>query len=235
MKGWIALAAAMCCATTNAAAQKRTPSYLQFGVGFYAFHYHGDLTAPGEGWHRFHPGGNLAVQFEGPKRLYPQINFGLTRFTAQNRNLPGLKPNKYVQTTLWYLSAELKVRILRKTRVRPHVGVGLGLLGFTPKDEKGNSLVENETLREEGEIYGSVAPLFPLSVGVQYRVNRQVSLQFDVYQLFSTTDYTDNIGRLGTVRGSDHFRRLQLSVYLTVGQRFRPGREEMRALPNDED
>ncbi len=233
----IAVVAAMIMAATaaTAACQKRWPTYVQIGAGFFAFDYYGDLSAPGETFHRFHPGGNIAVQFESAKRLYPQINFGFTRFTAQNRNLVGNKPNKYVQTPVWYLDVELKVRMLRKTRIRPYAGVGLGIMGFNPKDAAGKPLIDNELLRDDDENYGSVAPIFPLTVGVQYRVNRQISLNLDVYQIFSTTDYTDNIGRLGTVGGPDHFRRIQMSIYLTIGQKFRPGREEMRALPNEED
>lgn len=222
-------------AATTAAGQKRGPTHLQIGAGFFAFDYYGDLSAPGEFFHRFHPGGNIAVQFESARRLYPQINFGFTRFTAQNRDLAGDKPNKYVQTPVWYLDVELKARILRKTRVRPYAGIGLGIMGFNPKDAVGKTLADNELLRDEGENYGSVAPIFPLTAGVQYRVNRQISLNLDVYQIFSTTDYTDNIGRLGTKSGPDHFRRIQMSVYLTIGQKFRPGREEMRALPDDAD
>jgi hypothetical protein len=233
-KLWIGTAL-MAIAFTPAAAQKRGPSYLQIGAGFFAFDYYGDLSAPGETFHRFYPGGNVAIQFEGAKRLYPQFNLGFSRFTAQNRLLAGNKPNKYVQTPVWYLNVELKVRILKKTRVRPHAGVGLGIFGFHPKDAAGNSLMDNELLREEGESYGSVAPFFPLTVGVHYRVNRQVSMALDLYQMFTTSDYADNIGRLGTVGGADHFRRIQMSVYLTIGQKFRPGREEMRALPNEVD
>lgn len=188
---------------------------LKFGLGFLGITYHGDLNANEEYWHRFYPGANFSLQFNSIRRLSPQMNVGFSKIIVQDRNLPGrgLKPNNYVETPFFWGNVLLKCRIPKVGRFRPHVAAGIGLIGFNPKDIDGNSLATNQQTRSNGETYATTVVFFPVNVGFELKLNRFAAIGLDYYRFNITTDYFDNIGKLGTKSGNDKLEGLQFTLF----------------------
>ncbi|MCZ2355801.1 MAG: hypothetical protein LC115_03760 [Bacteroidia bacterium] len=188
---------------------------LKFGLGFLGITYNGDLNANEEYWHRFYPGGNLSLQFNSVRRLSPQLNIGFSKIIAQDRSLfqNGQKSNNYVETPFFWGNVLVKYRFYKTGRVRPHIAAGIGILGFNPKDIEGNNLASNQQTREPGETYSTTVLFFPLNAGVELKLNSFVAIALDYYRFNTTTDYLDNVGKLGKKRGKDILQGLQFTVF----------------------
>ncbi|MBX3102318.1 MAG: outer membrane beta-barrel protein [Bacteroidetes bacterium] len=213
-------------AQENPSGLRRVPA-LQVGVGFSGLTYQGDLNWKQETYYRMYPGFRLSAQFDNQKRVSPQLGILLGRFSAENRGLgatEGVQPNTYVRTGFMAADVRILIRILRSSRLRPHVGIGLGLLAYDPKDTGGNTLVTNLNTRMESESYGNLAVQFPLVAGFQYRVNDITAIGVEFCHQGTSTDYLDNIGDLGPRPGNDRLQSLTFSLYISPGQKVRQGR-----------
>jgi opacity protein-like surface antigen len=202
---------------------------LRVGLGLLGATYVGDLNTNGEALHRFYPGMGFSLQFVSPRRISPQLNTGFGKFVAQDRNLAStgsVEPNTFVQTPFFYVDFRLKARFLRERTVSPYLSAGIGLLGYTPKDEDEKSLLDNSSTREDGETYGSITAGFPLSVGTELRMSPFVALGLEYTYRLTGSDYLDNIGLVGPRAGKDKLQNLMLSFYFT----FDP---ERTINPND--
>lgn len=188
---------------------------LKVGVAFAGMNYIGDINPKKEGIHRVYPAANFSLAFESQKAILPTFNAGFGRFDAQNRNLSeveGIQPNTFVRTQYFYANFLMKIQVLHKLPFHPHAGVGLGIYNFTPKDQNGNPLLNNQSTRKTGESYGSTAFMLPLNLGVQWRLNQYFSITLDYNHFFVFSDYLDNIGQLGSKKGNDKLHGLQLGL-----------------------
>ena len=191
---------------------------LRLGVGFMGAAYNGDLTTNGDALHRFYPGFNFTLQFASEKLISPQLNAGFGRFVTQDRDIApveGIQPNTFVDTRFFHVDFRLKARFLREKMVHPYISAGLGLLGYTPRDQDGNNLLDNLSTRNEFETYGSIAASFPLSPGVEIEMSPLLILGLEYTFRPTTSDYLDNISELGTKDGNDRIQALILSLYVT--------------------
>lgn len=191
---------------------------LRLGLGFFGAAYQGDLTTNGDALHRFHPGANLSIQFASPALITPQINVGFGRFVAQDRDISaegGIQPNTFVDTRFFFADFRLKARFLREELFHPYASVGIGLLGFTPRDADGNNLLDNISTRNDNETYGTITASFPLSVGMEYELSPLAMIGLEYSFRPVTSDYLDNISELGPKSGNDRLQILMLSIYFT--------------------
>lgn len=198
---------------------KRRQKPLRVGLGLIGAGYVGDLNNNGQELFRFHPGVNISLQFASPKLITPQINAGFGKFVAQDREIgevEGIQPNTFVETSFFWADFRLKVRFLRKHAFNPHISIGIGLLGFTPRDQDGNSLLDNFATRKDDEAtYGSITAAFPMSAGFDWKLNPILAIGLEYTHRFTGTDYLDNIGQLGTREGNDRLNTLMLNLYIT--------------------
>ncbi|MEM7040125.1 MAG: hypothetical protein AAF570_24350, partial [Bacteroidota bacterium] len=144
---------------TLAMAQGSEQKPLRLGIGLLGASYVGDLNTGDDPVVRFHPGVSISLQFAGDKLLSPQLNTGFSRFVGQDRSLDrveGVTPNTFVETPFFFVDIRLKARFFRQKNINPYVSAGLGLLGYTPKDQDGNNLLDNIATRNDGETYGSL-------------------------------------------------------------------------------
>lgn len=202
---------------------------LRVGLGLLGATYVGDLNTNGEALYRFYPGMGFSLQFASPRRVTPQLNTGFGKFVAQNRDLEpvgSVQPNTFVETRFFFVDFRLKARFLRERAFSPYVSAGIGLLGYTPRDQSGNNLLDNLSTREDGETYGSITASFPLSAGAELHMSPFVSLGLEYTFRPTTSDYLDNIGLVGLRNGKDKLQTLMLSFYFT----FDP---ERTVNPND--
>ena len=191
---------------------------LRIGVGLFGLAYSGDLTENGDALHRFYPGANISLQFATPKLISPQLNAGFGRFVTQDRDIPaveGLQPNTFVDTRIFYVDFRLKARFLRESWFHPYASLGIGLLGFTPRDAEGRNLLDNINTRAEGETYGTITASFPLSVGMEIEMSHLLMLGLEYTFRPTTSDYLDNISALGPASGNDRLQAILLSLYFT--------------------
>jgi hypothetical protein len=203
----------------DAAPPAAGPSPLRLGVGLCMVTPQGDLSH-GEANIRMTASANVSLQFATTKLLSPQLNAGFGRVIAQDRDLgptEGVQPNTFAQTPFFYVDFRLKAKFLRETRVNPYFSLGIGLLGYTPRDAEGNALIDNLDSRAEGELYGNMTASFPISIGTELKVSDQLRV-FTEYTFRPTaSDYLDNVGQLGTVKGKDKLHQLQLGLLFTLG------------------
>ena len=215
------------CILTVYAQSENPGAPLQIGLGMVGHSYVGDLTEKGVGVRRFYPGGNISLQFNGEGALKFQLNAGYGGFTEQSdlerqEVVNGIIPNNYVQTSFFYSDLRLKFFFLKRKRIRPYLSAGVGMFSFQPEDEMGNFLGENIFTRLPDEIYGSTVATFPMTMGVQGKLNKMLALGLDYTWRFTTTDYLDNIGLLGKKAGNDATHAIQASLYFTLEQRASP-------------
>ncbi|GIV44086.1 MAG: hypothetical protein KatS3mg035_1209 [Bacteroidia bacterium] len=198
----------------------------RIGIGYSGNTYFGDLNA-NEKLHRFYPGIYLSLGFETQKMFMPGFNVIIGKFIAQTRNLPpieGIQPNSFVKTPFVNTFLSLKVRPLFKKSISPFLGFGLGLLHFTPKNEQNQNLSTLLSTRPPGESYPSNSLNFPMNLGVDFKLSRSISLGLNYFYVLTTTDYLDNIGKLGTQKGNDKMMQLSLSMQIVLEGEGRRGR-----------
>ena len=196
---------------------------LKLGFGLAGFTYTGDFTEENGNIQRYSPGGNVSLQFAGRKSLQFQLNAGFGKFTEQNDGpvfipMGDIVPNDFVETSFFYTDIRLRYIFLRNLPVRPFLGVGTGLLFFSPRDQDGNYLGEDIFSRLEEEVYLTTIGNFPLSAGIDVRLSYRLGLGVEYIHRITPSDYLDNIGKLGPKEGNDLLRSFQFSIYLSLGQ-----------------
>jgi len=219
----------LCCLAPQAWGQGKELQRVQIGVGYLGSSYIGDLNNTEEVFHRFYPGVNFSLQLESKRAVHLQLNFGFSRFIAQNRNLVpinDIQPNTFTATRYFYGDLMVKIRFFRTKAVFPQVGVGVGFTTFNPKDVAGNDLTVQASTRAVGENYGTTAAMIPFSAGVMWRINEIASVGLDLNYQLVFSDYLDNIGQLGTRSGNDALYNLQASVYFTIPNKARSGKSQ---------
>lgn len=211
---------------------KIVPKPLQIGASLTANAYIGDYTQRGYAFTRFHSGGNLSMQLETDKRIQPQFNTGFGKIAGEYDNrvpplnttekLPnGFQRITFFQTSFFYGDIRLRYRFLRIYPDyipvwEPYVSAGAGFLIFSPRDKVGKFLSESAKTRPVGERYPTFVAQFPLSVGVKYRVNKQLAIGTEYTYRLTPSDYLDNLGRLGSKRGNDQLHTLSATVFINI-------------------
>ena len=201
---------------------------VKIGLGFMGATYLGDLNPAPEQLHRFYPAGTLSLQFDSKRRLNPQLNLGFGSFAAQDREgriNQFSNQNYFVKTSYVFANAMLKFHFLKTKRTRPHLGAGVGFITFSPKDADNRSLTNDASSRAKGETYGTTAGIFPLNAGVSFQLTPMTALGLDYYYFLTTTDYLDNIGKLGQKSGNDALTGLQFSLCFLITTRERRGKD----------
>lgn len=203
------------------------PPPLRIGLGFTGNAYRGDLTSETGSIWRAEPGANFSVDLDNQKPLRIQLNLGFGGFTEQaDGPLPpapeGIVPNEFVRTTFFYTDLRLQYRFFLHAPIQPYLSIGAGLFSFQPRDAAGNFLGENIFSRLPEEEYLSLIGSLPLSAGLEYKLNRSISLGLEYTYRMTGSDYLDNIGLLGTDAGNDQLHGLQVKLFMTLGQRIQP-------------
>jgi hypothetical protein len=207
------------------------------GVAFSGMEYIGDLNNANERYHRINPAFYFLLQFDSYKRVQPLLSVGFGRFIAQDRTLKpveGIQPNKYTNTSFFNVNVALRYRFFKRKALRPHLSAGVGVLSFTPRDALGNLLSINATTRKPGESYAGATWVLPFGVGFTWRINSFASLGLEYSYYITGSDYLDNIGALGTRPGNDVLQVLQLSVYWSIDNKARRGREDRAPIETDD-
>lgn len=193
---------------------------LRLGIGLAGHWYSGDLTQR-RAVQGLRPGLHLLLHLNAQRRVSPQVHLGWGSFAADDRELPlvgGQQANTFVRTEFFYACFMLRVLILKDARVKPHAGLGVGLLRFTPYDSANQSLASQAQSRTPDESYGSGTAMLPLNLGCSIGINDRLRLGFDYYRLMTASPYLDNIKNLGRGTGNDVVQQLQVSLSIRLSQ-----------------
>lgn len=195
---------------------------LQLGVGLTANSYLGDLNYRDDSPLRAYPGINFSLQFDNKKAFGLQVNSGFARITEQNdaAALDGVgeyNPNRFVQTSFFYLDLRLRRYFLRKQKIKPFLAAGIGFVSFNPEDVEGNFLLENIFTRlPEEENYLTLVAQFPMQAGIQIQLNPTMYLNLSGVYRFVSSDYVDNISAFGRRGGNDALLSAQAELLFSI-------------------
>jgi hypothetical protein len=190
--------------------------YMHSGIAMNS--YKGDLGT----YDKYTGGFQLGIQLNKKKRLNGAFNLGFGRITdddpsIQPSGLSGVaEPNNFFKTNFIYLNYDLHINIIKKQNLIVYISQGIGFMRFTPKNNEGESLQDQQDTRELGESYRNSALMLPTSMGVIYFLpnNFGLSLQSGIYN--TSTDYLDNISAFGDA-GNDNILAFRLAFYVPLG------------------
>jgi len=193
-----------------------------FELGINANAYKGDLN---HSYQKFTSAVSFGVKFNTQKRINPHIGLIIGSITAQNPNFQtnyysgpdsGSTPNAFVKTTFWQLNFDLQLNLIKKKYFVLYFSQGIGMFHFNPKDENGNSLVNQLNTRAPNEVYSQVAVSFPTSLGFQYLFKNYVGAGFQAGWLNTKTYYLDNIHQLGNRNTHDNILFYRFLIYIPL-------------------
>ncbi len=83
-----------------------------------------------------------------------------------------------------------------RTNLSTYVLAGIGGTYYNPKAELDGENHELRPLLTEGNDYGKIALVLPVGAGLNYRINYDWSMGFEVAYRFTTTDYLDDVSEV---------------------------------------
>ena len=181
--------------------------------------YQGDFTGRNRLSTYIYPSYDLGLQFYKNKNWVKSLQFGYGVVAGQKAentpflpNAAGLQVNSYFYTPYFYTALRIKKVFLPHLPFQPYIETGIGAFRYTPLAKNGFPLSNNTDSRIEGEVYNSFSYYVPASLGFVYRLSRAVSLQIAYNYLYTGSDYLDNIGKVGSVKGNDAIQNIAVSA-----------------------
>ena len=197
------------------AQQKESMPLLHLGTS--ANSYRGDLGSFEKWTIGFHAG----LLLNRKKRLNGSFQFGFGKVTGQtiDEDYPGdpdKTPNTFFRTNFITVNYELHYNFIKNEQMRFYLGQGFGIIHYTPKDDAGDKLQDQDNTRAEGESYGNISVILPTKLGYIYILPNKIGLGFEAGIYNTLTDYIDNISQWGTKSGNDNILYFKFSVNVPV-------------------
>lgn len=210
----------------------RRKRYTTVGVSLNAMNYFGDVN-PAKNFASFHPGDtrpNLGVNIT--QRIAPKISlrgalaagriaanddnatkeFGTDPFFRNNRNM-NFRNNIYeISGTVVFDLIENRNNYLKRPDFVPYLFAGVAGFYHSPQGTRdgGNTWIDLQPLKTEGNSYSKFQFSLPFGGGVRYRINRNIDASFEVGFRKTFTGYLDDVSgnylgatALGTVQGQN--------------------------------
>lgn len=200
------------------------PANIRIGLGLTGNQYIGDLTSQNL-WEypRVNSGVNLSFLSQKQSALNLLVNIGTGTIVGQNDSVKftepvtnKLKPNRFVSTSFIYGDLNARVRFFKNRKFQPYVGAGAGFMFYSPKNEKLVGLLDQDRTRISGESYSLIMFQFPLRAGLDYQFSRIAGLNLSYQHRFLSSDYLDNIGKLGSKKGNDYLQSIELALVISL-------------------
>ncbi|MBX7243310.1 MAG: hypothetical protein K1X92_16320 [Bacteroidia bacterium] len=197
---------------------------IRIGLGLTGNQYIGDLSSknPWE-YPRVNSGVNLSFLSQKKSALNLLVNIGTGAIVGQNDSVKftepltnKLKPNRFVSTTFIYGDVNARLRFFKNKKLQPYAGAGAGFIFYSPKNEKSVGLLDQERTRISGENYSLIMLQFPLRAGLDYQFSRIAGLNLSYQHRFLSSDYLDNIGKLGSRKGNDYLQSIELALVISL-------------------
>lgn len=197
----------------------RQKGLIKLGVGMTGNYYVGDLSTSKFAYNRIYPGAYFSLSTDNPRRIKWVLNAGYANITEQDDNpryaqtfSKDIHPNTYVSTDFGYGDVGIQIRAFKRHRFQPYLSAGLGFLFFSPKDKKNTGLLDQDFSRLEDETYSLVAFQAPFGFGFEYKILPSIGINLSYQYRLLSSDYIDNIGKLGVRPGNDLIQSLQFGL-----------------------
>jgi hypothetical protein len=164
---------------------------------------------------------SLGIKLNKNKRLNSNLmlSFGwlkgnqLDYSFEDGSNIP-TTPNESFKTDYFSLNYELHFNIIHRDKFQLYLSQGLGIMRFVPKDENGNSLIDQPVSRPLGEDYRNLTIMLPTQLGFCYYLPNDFGIGLQTGYFNTMTDYLDNLSAWGKREGNDNvlFYRLNLNI-----------------------
>lgn len=195
---------------------QETKIWAHTGISMNA--YKGDLS----GYEQYTSSFHIGAQLNRKHRINGNLNIGFGNINGENRNFtfeseqqPLPSPNKFFKTQFFYLNYDLHYNIIKKKNIILYFSQGIGLIRFSPEDDEGNSLAENQNTREEDETYRKESFMLPTSLGAIYILPNQFGLSLQAGFYNTLTDYLDNISNLGDSK-NDNILAFRMAFFVPI-------------------
>ncbi|MCV9387543.1 hypothetical protein [Reichenbachiella ulvae] len=163
----------------------------------------------------------LGIKLNKNKRLNSNIllNFGMLQgnqldYSFDDGSGTPTTPNESFNTDYFSINYELHFNIIHRERFQVYFSQGIGIMRFTPKDEEGNSLIDQPVSRPIGEDYRNLTIMLPSQIGLCYYLANDFGIGLQAGYFNTLTDYLDNLSSWGEKTGNDNvlFYRLNLNI-----------------------
>lgn len=184
-------------------------------VGFSGNSYNGELSS----YSNWTAGFQASWVFNTKRKLSGSLHIGLTSVSGEDRsfnvqsNIGDPNPNTFVKTNLLFINYAAKYSFVQRDRFSAYLSQGIGFARFTPNDEFGNNLEDQDDTRNVDETYRNISLILPTFIGVQYLLSNGLGLSFEFGLQNTTSDYLDNISELGD-SGSDNIMSTRLHLLI---------------------
>jgi hypothetical protein len=186
--------------------------YLDAGLGGVA--YKGDLSGYEKWGGMFHMG----LQNDSKKRFSPRLEAFYGIVSGQNSlySFEGGTPNKFFQTHIFGITANVQVNLLKNEHFRAYLSQGLGIAGLQIYDKNGTDFANLPKTRAIGESYSNTILLLPTAIGGSVFFQNRCGINLEIAMLNTMTDYIDNISKWGTDSGNDNLLRVKFSFFAPI-------------------
>lgn len=179
--------------------------FLTLGVSATA--YSGTLS---QAYQTFSPSIHLGLRLNRKKRLNGAFTATLGSVSGHslnytfNKKYPDASPVSSFKTNFFIANYELSYNLIRKKNFTWYLSQGFGLMRFEPYSSDGKSLYAQTTSRAPGETYNKITTVLPFGTGFYGLLPNGFGLGFQAGWWNTSTDYIDNLSKLGNGDGGDN-------------------------------
>jgi len=166
---------------------------------------------------------NFGLKLNKDKRLNGNIKVSIGSVTGQEldyttRDNSGIiaTPNTFFKNNFFGLNYEAQYNLIDKEKLKIYISQGIGLFRFEPKDEKGNSLIDQPSTRPIGESYRNLIIQLPTQIGAKYYLPNDFAFGIQLGFINPITDHLDNLGIWGNKNGNDNILSLQFEIHAPI-------------------
>jgi hypothetical protein len=166
---------------------------------------------------------HLGLKLNFKKRLNSHFSLGYGTVSGDNpdyvftgTSLTDPMPNLYVKTRLLTVHYDLQINLWRNRHWMVYISQGLGLVRFSPVDDKNQSLVNQIKTRANGETYSQAAAILPTGIGVYYLFDNGFGFHLHTGWLNTQTRYLDNISQWGNRNKNDNIWQTQIVLVVPL-------------------
>lgn len=205
---------AICMVITIAhSTQGQQPNRALF-AGFSTWQYSGSYQGPNS------PSAGFFVGFKTNKARYfnTRLEIGYGKAQGQSNNFANLYgnngPTPSFQTDIFYGGLDLNFNCYKSERFTIYLLAGIGVIRFEPRDGTGETLVNLNPTRMQGELYGQSALWVPLGVGINYWVPNGPGLGLQLSYQNPGTAYLDNVNQYANTQ--DQLLAGKFTIYIPL-------------------
>ncbi|WP_420582844.1 hypothetical protein [Reichenbachiella sp.] len=197
-------------------AKKKREVHLGIGPAYY----NGDLGKPySSGSLLF----NFGLKLNKDKKLNGNFKVSIGSVTGQELDYSTIDnsgaiatPNRFFRSNFFGLNYEVQYNFVFKEKLNVYVSQGIGLFRFNPKDENGDSLIDQPNTRPVGETYRNMIIQLPTQLGVKYYLPNEFAVGIQVGFINPITDHLDNLSIWGKKNGNDNILSIQFQIHAPI-------------------